>query len=714
MSGDLLPNVFSGFNSSVKYDLLREVCSKSFYRFVQEFWHVVVPQKPVWNWHIEYICQKLQGMFENVMDGKPKDHDIILNLPPSSSKCCHVSTMVLCENGYIRAGDISVGEMVYSVDYETNAMFSQPIVEKTSFDTECLEVCTEFGQSLICSLNHPFMTQRGWVNAEDITTKDFVQEIFEDSLHSTPGPNQFSQSYYPYEVVLPKIVNGTVVIENGDVIYIPGNGHALSRGRKSLRLCRKSVGIVPLSVLDTLFSFEPELCTLCHAPYRWSRIKSVDHVGKKTVVGIELESEEYDKKNFITNNIITHNSTLASILFPAYAWTKFPEARLITASFSLDLSMDFARKSKMVMQSDLYERCFGKFRFYPDRADHYANQFGGSRHAFSTQISPTGRHAHMIIIDDPIDPNDLDRQNSLYAVNHWISRVVRTRTVDARVTPLFLVMQRLSLDDPTGDWLAKSAHNPEYAKIFHIKLPASIEKEQEVKPPGLKRYYTEGLFDPVRLSYDVLANKKAWMSVADYSAQYDQNPLPQEGLMFKVQNLVPRKIDELDPIIQKVRYWDKAGTTSKDACFTVGALMGRTARGRFYILDIIRGQWGPAEREDIIAHTAAVDGPKVLIGIEQEPGSAGIDSINLTTANLAGYNVVADKAAVNKIHRAEALAIQVEHENVFLQEGGKWIPTFLTEIRDFPIAPIKDQVDAVSGAFRLLTGVYGYRIAGAL
>ena len=327
-----IPNYFSGFSTNVKYDLLREVCRNSFYRFVQEFWHIVVPQKPVWNWHIEYISQKLQGMAELVISGKPKDHDIILNLPPSSS-----------------------------------------------------------------------------------------------------------------------------------------------------------------------------------------------------------------------------TSTLCSILFPAWLWTVFPEARLITASFSLDLSMDFARKSKVLMQSELFRRCFGEFKFYPERADHYANQFGGSRHAFSTQISPTGRHAHMIIIDDPIDPNDLDRQNSLYAVNHWLSRVVRTRTVDARVTPLFLVMQRLAMDDPTGDWLAKAKMNPDSAKIFHIKLPASIEKGQEVKPPGLKRYYKEGLFDPVRLSYDVLANKKAWMSVSDYSAQYDQEPLPQEGLLFKVQNLQPKPADPLDPFISKVR-----------------------------------------------------------------------------------------------------------------------------------------------------------------
>ena len=91
-----IPNYFSGFSTNVKYDLLREVCKKSLYRFVQEFWHVAVPQKPVWNWHIEYLCSKLQGMFENVESGKPKDYDIILNLPPSSSKSSICSILFPC------------------------------------------------------------------------------------------------------------------------------------------------------------------------------------------------------------------------------------------------------------------------------------------------------------------------------------------------------------------------------------------------------------------------------------------------------------------------------------------------------------------------------------------------------------------------------------------------------------------------------------------
>ena len=37
-----------------EYDLVRSIVKESLYEFVKEFWDVIVPEKPVWNWHIKY------------------------------------------------------------------------------------------------------------------------------------------------------------------------------------------------------------------------------------------------------------------------------------------------------------------------------------------------------------------------------------------------------------------------------------------------------------------------------------------------------------------------------------------------------------------------------------------------------------------------------------------------------------------------------------
>ena len=35
-------------------------CRKSFFYFVKTFWDVIIPETPVFNWHIEYLCEELQ------------------------------------------------------------------------------------------------------------------------------------------------------------------------------------------------------------------------------------------------------------------------------------------------------------------------------------------------------------------------------------------------------------------------------------------------------------------------------------------------------------------------------------------------------------------------------------------------------------------------------------------------------------------------------
>ena len=44
-----------------KHNLMRSVCRASFFDFVKQFWHVVIKEKPVWNWHIQLLCDELQA-----------------------------------------------------------------------------------------------------------------------------------------------------------------------------------------------------------------------------------------------------------------------------------------------------------------------------------------------------------------------------------------------------------------------------------------------------------------------------------------------------------------------------------------------------------------------------------------------------------------------------------------------------------------------------
>lgn len=61
--------------------------------FVKEFWPVIVPNALKWNWHLDILCQEIQTADERVFKREPKDKDLIINIPPGTTKTKVVSIM---------------------------------------------------------------------------------------------------------------------------------------------------------------------------------------------------------------------------------------------------------------------------------------------------------------------------------------------------------------------------------------------------------------------------------------------------------------------------------------------------------------------------------------------------------------------------------------------------------------------------------------------
>lgn len=61
-------------------------CRRSFFYFVKTFWGVIIKEEPVYNWHIEYLCSVLQDNTPALVNRLPKKNDIIINIPPGSTK----------------------------------------------------------------------------------------------------------------------------------------------------------------------------------------------------------------------------------------------------------------------------------------------------------------------------------------------------------------------------------------------------------------------------------------------------------------------------------------------------------------------------------------------------------------------------------------------------------------------------------------------------
>lgn len=151
---------------------------------------------------------------------------------------------------------------------------------------------------------------------------------------------------------------------------------------------------------------------------------------------------------------------------------------------------------------------------------------------------------------------------------------------------------------------------------------------------------------------------------------------------------------------ERLRYWDKAGTEGGGA-FSAGVKIARSG-GIYFVEHVIRGQWSSGGRNRVMKQTAEFDGPEIPIVVEQEPGSGGKESAQISIKDLAGFMVKAETVTGDKVSRAGPMASQAEAGNVKLVRG-QWNEDYLSELHNFPEGKYADQVDASSGAFNKIS-----------
>jgi len=173
-------------------------------------------------------------------------------------------------------------------------------------------------------------------------------------------------------------------------------------------------------------------------------------------------------------------------------------------------------------------------------------------------------------------------------------------------------------------------------------------------------------------------------------------------------------VDSYPKDARKVRYWDLAATQPKkgsDPDYTAGAFVAEKD-GVFYIVDIKRTRQTPQHVESLVKQTAELDKKAVQIFMETEPGSAGKSLVDHYARHvLVGYTFRGHKTTGSKEIRAQPVSSAAEAGNVKLVSGA-WNSDFLDEVELFPHGRYDDQVDAVSGAFLMLSGRRRVRYRG--
>jgi predicted phage terminase large subunit-like protein len=302
----------------------------------------------------------------------------------------------------------------------------------------------------------------------------------------------------------------------------------------------------------------------------------------------------------------------------------------------------------------------------------------------------TGRGGNLIIIDDPIKPEDANSETKRTAVNEWFDRTLYSRLDNKRDDVIILIMQRLHVEDLAGYVLQKEPW-------AYLNLPAIAEFEQRI-PIGQEEIYVRKageLLDPAREPKEVLDGLKLALGSFNFSAQYLQCPVPLEGEIIKwewflIYDEEPAR-KSTDRIVQS---WDTASKAEELNDFSV-CTTWLMRENDYYLLDIVRKKLNyPDLRRTAIDQARRFTADSIIIE-DKGSGTPLIQDLRRDPAPGIPYPI-AFQPEVDKVTRMHAQSAKIEAGHVLLPRRALWLDDFRTELLQFPKGRYDDQVDSLS------------------
>jgi len=384
-------------------------------------------------------------------------------------------------------------------------------------------------------------------------------------------------------------------------------------------------------------------------------------------------------------------SLLCSVAWPAFVLGHDPTKRLICAGYSADLANNLGNDCRIIMQSPMFRATFPGTRIsrIKNTETEFTTTLHGGRLATSVGGSLTGRGGDIVIIDDPLKPQDALSDIKRERANDWFDNTVFSRLNDKRTGAIIVVGQRLHTNDLTGKLLRG---NDQWTVL---SLSAIAEQDERIKiGDDTYRFRKKGdLLHPEREPMDVLNQIRGQLGSDIFAAQYQQTPMAPGGNMIKrdwarrYENLPPRT--SLTCVLQSYDTASKDGEENHWSVCTTWYVY----EGRYYLVDVLRGRFDyPALKKHAIAH-AQHHRPTVILVEDTGVGTALASELGNN-----GFSVIAVQVEHNKQTRMSIQSAKFEGGHVFFPHRASWLEGLETELFAFPESRNDDQVDSISQA----------------
>jgi len=377
-------------------------------------------------------------------------------------------------------------------------------------------------------------------------------------------------------------------------------------------------------------------------------------------------------------------SEFASYFLPAWMIGKNPNLKIIQATHTAELAIDFGRKTKNLIDQNQYQEMFPtRLQEDSQAAGRWKTEQGGEYFAAGVGGAITGRGADLLIIDDPHKEQDLKGDGSAFdkAWNWYMSGPRQRLQPGGKIV---LVMTRWSTKDLTGKLI--QAMTDDSGDVWDVvELPAILPSGKPVWP----EYWDIKELEKTRSS----------IPVSNWNAQYMQSPTAEEGAIIKREWWKNWKGKNPPPIEYTIQSYDTAflKKTSSDfsAITTWGVFHSEDSGYNIILLNAFKDRYEFPElrrlahqeyldhRPDIVIIEAKASG----IPLTHELREMGIPVINFTPSK--GNDKHVRVASISPLFEAGKVWAPM-HEH-FAQE-------VVEECASFPYGDHDDYVDSMTQA----------------
>ena len=388
-------------------------------------------------------------------------------------------------------------------------------------------------------------------------------------------------------------------------------------------------------------------------------------------------------------------SELASRRFPAWFMGKHPNDPIITASYGQELSSDFGREVRNIVDSPQYKAVFPSIHLSSDAAAAHKwkiEDFRGEYYAVGIGTATTGRGAKILLIDDPHkNREEADSAIERERVWGWYRSTAYTRLMPNGA--IIIIMTRWHDDDLAGRLIKQTKDDPNIPPWEIISLSAEAG-DNDV----LGRKAGEPLWPQWYNKADLL-ERRAVLGHREYMALYQQEPVINEGTYFQREWFGEYDKDEL-PDRDYLKYYatsDYATSERRGSDYTVHAVFAIDSDDNIYVIDVWRDRKAPNDWIDACIGFMQRYRP-VMWGEERGQILNSVGPFLSQRMKEQGVYCYREQFTPSKDKTVRARAIQGRAQMglVYFPKKAPWKFDLIEELIKFPAGKHDDFVDAFS------------------